>query len=165
MDTERPRSPVARRRQLVRERMTQAKSIRRADTQLITHLTSQSTLHALYTATLNKYIQERDREGFSLNCAPIIADMLAEKGVTAENIRNRTSPRQMWDDYLNPLYNSLRGFISRSKRPEHSRLVSEFWLAVAAELQIQLAAVAQVAEISVEALGQPKFIVENELGR
>jgi len=152
-------------RDAARQRRQEANTLRRQQAKALAQSKSRSPLSANFAVSLDRFIRGEQVDAELKGC---VAQLILETKVTVENIQaTQKRPALRWRDYLNPMYNTLRYFVSKSKGQgdieEGDGPRQKFWLAVSAELQSQLDQLASAAGVSSEALGRASCIIEDEL--
>lgn len=150
-----------------RQRRESSNVLRRQQAKALAQSKTRSTLFTNFAVALDRSIRGESVIPEVKDC---VSQLLTETKVNVENIQvTREQPVLRWRDYLDPMYNTLRMFISKSKEQgdlkEGDKLWREFWLAVSTELQSQLNGLAAIAEVPSREMGRATRIVENEIGR
>lgn len=152
-------------RQAARQRLDAAKDVRRSAAKVLEHVEAGPSLGSKFAACLDEYLSNSEDVSTREEIKGLVIGLLSDCKVTAENIKNRKSPQQMFNDYMEPMYVLLRTFISNNKIQGNAGQLSSFWNMVAAELESQLIEIFASAEISPQVLGDPASIVADELRR
>ena len=142
--------------------LEEARKRRRRHAQAIERGDLWAAISTGFTVSADRYTQGVGLDILQPNIKTSVAQLLKSTGVTAENMREKM-PRERWREHLDPMYNGLRFFISKSKQQSNAAQVTAFWNSVAGELLSQLTEIAATAELPVLALGDAKYITEDEL--
>ncbi len=146
-----------------RRRLESSNALRRSQTRALERNKSRSSVVADFLAGFTQSLYN------SSTGAPAVAaaldKLLQETGVTVENIRGKQG-RLLWADHLDPMYNTLRSIITKSKDRADFETVQRFWTGMAKELLgPKLSKLAEEAGFPPDKLGRPLLIVESELGQ